>query len=86
MHKLYEDLKRSCKILSKELTKAVDKLEANGSVISAGDLDYFDKLIHAVKSALTAKAMLGSESEHDEDDEKDVMAELKSLLSRMESM
>ncbi len=61
MHNLYEDLTDVCEMLSEELKKANDKLTKNGNGITSSDLDYIDKLTHAIKSVKTTKAMLESE-------------------------
>lgn len=61
MHNLYEDLTDVCEMLSEELKKANDKLAKNGNQMTASDLDYIDKLTHAIKSVKTTKAMLESE-------------------------
>lgn len=61
MHNLYEDLTDVCETLSEELKKANDKLAKNGNQMTASDLDYIDKLTHAIKSVKTTKAMLESE-------------------------
>ena len=58
MHNLYEDLTDVCEMLSEELKKANDKLAKNGNGMTASDLDYIDKLTHAIKSVKTTKAML----------------------------
>ena len=60
MKMMYDDLESVCKVLEKELTRVSDKLEGTGS-ISPGDLEYVDKLTHAIKSVVTIKAMLESE-------------------------
>lgn len=61
MHNLYEDLTDVCEMLSEELKKANDKLAKNGNGMTSSDLDYIDKLTHAIKSVKTTKAMLESE-------------------------
>lgn len=63
MHELYEDLTEICEMLADELKKTNDKLEKSGGQISAGDLDYIDKLTHALKSVKTTKAMMEAEDE-----------------------
>lgn len=61
MHELYEDLEEMCEILADELSKTNEKLEKSGGQISAGDIEYIDKLTHAIKSIKTTKAMMESE-------------------------
>ncbi len=63
MEKLYEDIEQMCYTLSDELAKANMKVEKAGGELSAGDLEYIDKLTHALKSVKTTKAMLESEME-----------------------
>lgn len=64
MHELYEDLEEMCEVLADELSKTNDKLEKSGGQISAGDIEYIDKLTHAIKSIKTTKAMMESDSDH----------------------
>lgn len=61
MYSLYEDLTEICEILSEELRKANSKLERAGGSLSVGDIDYIDKLTHALKSVKTTKAMVEKE-------------------------
>ena len=63
MHNLYDNLTDICEVLSDELSRANDKLSKVGSALSSSDLDYIDKLTHAIKSVNTTKAML--DTEHD---------------------
>lgn len=63
MHELYSDLEEICEVLADELSKTNEKLEKAGREISAGDLDYIDKLTHALKSVKTTKAMVEAEDE-----------------------
>ena len=63
MHNLYDNLTDICEMLSDELSRANDKLSKAGSALSSSDLDYIDKLTHAIKSVKTTKAMLDSEYE-----------------------
>ncbi len=60
MHELYDDLKEMCETLSRELGKANDKMSSGGNM-SAGDLEYIDKLTHAIKSIKTTMAMMDAE-------------------------
>lgn len=61
MQKLYSDLSQMCNTLGEELSKANMKVDKAGGELSAGDLEYVDKLTHALKSVKTTKAMLESE-------------------------
>lgn len=63
MHELYEDLEEMCEVLAEELNKTNDKLEKSGGQISAGDVEYIDKLTHAIKSIKTTKAMMEAEDD-----------------------
>jgi len=55
---MYEDLKELCEALSEELHEATTKLR-NGKM-THGDLEYIDKLSHALKSVTILKEMEGS--------------------------
>lgn len=48
-------------ILSKQLEDAARKLRGAGEKLSGGDLDYIDKLTHAIKSVKTTIAMCEAE-------------------------
>lgn len=61
MHELYDDLMDMCETLSKELAKTNEKLTKVSGSISNGDLDYINKLTHAIKSVKTTLAMMESE-------------------------
>lgn len=50
-----------CEVLNKELADADEKIRANGGKISAGDLEYIDRLTHAAKSVKTIMAMMESD-------------------------
>lgn len=67
MHELYEDLEEMCETLADELSKTNEKLEKSGGQISAGDIEYIDKLTHAIKSIKTTKAMMESEDDYSGD-------------------
>ena len=52
-----KELKYICEVLNNSLKEANDKLYKAGGKMSAGDLDYIDKLTHAIKSVETTIAM-----------------------------
>ena len=64
-----KDLHETCEMLSRELREANEKIKRTGGKLSAGDLDYIDKLTHALKSVKTTIAMM----EADEDGESGYM-------------
>lgn len=59
---LHEELKSICKTLEKELVKVNESISKNG--FSMSDLDYIDKLTHAIKSVKTTDAMIDSGMSH----------------------
>lgn len=65
---LYESLESICKVLTKELSKVVEKIEGSGNVISPSDVEYVNNLTHAIKSVETTKAMLSAENGGSYDD------------------
>lgn len=46
-----------CEALMRELDKANDKMKKGGNNLTAGDLEYLDKITHAIKSVKTTIAM-----------------------------
>lgn len=60
MHEI-EMLEDTCEMLNRELERANAKLTKSGGDMSVGDLDYIDKLTHAIKSVKTTLAMLESD-------------------------
>lgn len=62
MHDIYEVLEELCEYTEKELTKANEKLRKSNGEMSAGDVEYIDKLTHTLKSIKTTMAMLGGSS------------------------
>lgn len=52
-----------CDVVSKELKEATEKLRQSGGKLSAGDVEYIDKLTHTVKSIKTTIAMMEAEDE-----------------------
>lgn len=61
MHRLYDDLEEICEFLADDLTKTNEKLSKAGGEISAGDLEYINRLTHAIKSVKTSMAMIDAE-------------------------
>lgn len=62
-----EDLYELCDIISDEIADATAKVSAAGGM-SAGDLDYIDKLTHTMKSLKTTIAMMEAEDGGSYDD------------------
>lgn len=58
-----KDLHEICDTLSHELGEANEKIKKAGGKLSAGDLEYIDKLTHALKSVKTTIAMMEAEDE-----------------------
>lgn len=56
-----KDLHEMCDTLSRELGEANEKIKKGGGKMTAGDLDYVDKLSHAIKSIKTTIAMMEAE-------------------------
>ena len=56
-----KDLHETCETLSRELGEANEKIKRAGGKLSAGDLEYIDKLTHAIKSVKTTIAMMEAE-------------------------
>lgn len=57
------DLHEMCDTLSHELREANEKISNGGGKLSGSDLDYVDKLTHALKSIKTTIAMMEAEGE-----------------------
>ena len=55
------DLHEMCETLSRELGEANEKVRQSGGKLSGSDLDYIDKLSHALKSIKTTIAMVEAE-------------------------
>ena len=58
MKRLKEDLEELCMSLSEDLSKVNREIQDKG--LTASNLDYVDKLTHAIKSVKTTQAMLGN--------------------------
>ena len=56
-----KDLHELCETLSREIGEANEKIRSAGGKLSAGDLDYIDKLTHALKSVKATVAMMEEE-------------------------
>lgn len=54
---MYEELAELCEVLGDELREATDKLR--GGKLNGSDLEYIDKLTHALKSVTILKEMEG---------------------------
>lgn len=50
-----------CEVISGEMEEASDKIRKAGDKLTAGDVDYIDKLTHTLKSLKTTIAMVESE-------------------------
>ena len=63
MDKKLDTLHELCEAVYKLLKDAVDNMRTSGGRLSAGDVDYIDKLTHAMKSIKTTIAMMETEEE-----------------------
>lgn len=63
MEEKIKTLYELCETISRELEDANDKIRKAGGKISAGDVDYIDKLTHSLKSIKTTIAMMESEED-----------------------
>lgn len=68
MYDVYDDLVELCDTVGKEVQAANNKIRSAGGKISAGDLEYLDKLTHVLKSIKTTKAMMDAEEGGSYDD------------------
>ena len=53
MHRLYDDLEEICETLADDLSRTNEKLSKAGGEITASDLEYINRLTHAIKSVKT---------------------------------
>ena len=60
MHNI-EDLHELCETLSREVGDANEKIRSAGGKMTSGDLEYIDRLTHALKSVKTTIAMMEAE-------------------------
>lgn len=56
-----KDLHELCETISREIADANEKVRAAGGKMSAGDVDYIDKLTHTLKSIKATIAMMDDE-------------------------
>lgn len=63
MNEKIKTLHDLCEVISRELEDANEKIRKAGGKLSAGDVDYIDKLTHALKSIKTTIAMMEAEDE-----------------------
>lgn len=61
MHDMSNKLYELCETLEKDLDKTNEKLRKAGGDLSGADLEYVDKLTHALKSVKTILAMMEAE-------------------------
>lgn len=61
MHDFAEELYTLCEVLEKDLAKTNEKLRMAGGDMTGADLEYVDKLTHAIKSIKTTLAMVDEE-------------------------
>lgn len=58
-----EELHELCETVSEEIAEANKKIRSSNGKLSAGDVEYLDKLTHMMKSIKTTIAMMESESD-----------------------
>lgn len=63
MNEKLETLYELCETVDRELSEANEKIRKAGGKLSAGDVDYLDKLTHMLKSIKTTAAMMDAEGE-----------------------
>lgn len=56
-----KELHELCETLSREVQETNEKIRSAGGKLSAGDVDYIDKLTHAIKSVKATIAMMDDE-------------------------
>lgn len=63
MDKELEALYDLCEVISRELDECNEKIRQAGGKLSSSDVDYLDKLTHALKSIKTTIAMMEADDE-----------------------
>ena len=61
MHNLYDILEEMCETLTKEAGMVNDKIRSVQGKVSATDMEYIDRITHALKSVKTTMAMMDAE-------------------------
>ena len=59
-----DELHELCDTIKNEISDANDKIEKAGGKLSAGDIDYIDKLTHTLKSVKAVIAMMEGDDEY----------------------
>lgn len=65
MDNLIKDLREMCETLARTLHESNEKIRNAGSKVSSTDLDFIDRLTHALKSIKTTVAMMEAEEMDD---------------------
>lgn len=63
MHDKIEQLHELCESVMREVEKTNEKLRMAGGELSAGDMEYLDKLTHTLKSLKTTISMMEAEDD-----------------------
>ena len=63
MENMVVELHEMCETLGRALKEANEKVRTSGGKLSASDMDYVNKLSHALKSVITTAAMKEAEEE-----------------------
>lgn len=63
MKEYVEELYELCETVSEEIAEANKKIRSSDGKLSAGDVEYLDKLTHMLKSIKTTVAMMEAEEE-----------------------
>ena len=62
------ELHELCDTISREIAEANEKIRSAGGKLTAGDVDYIDKLTHTLKSVKAVIAMMEDEDGYSNDD------------------
>lgn len=63
MKEVIDELHELCETVSNEIADANEKIRTSNGKLSAGDVEYLDKLTHMLKSIKTTVAMMESEED-----------------------
>ena len=63
MEEKLKTLHEMCETISREIEEANEKIRKAGGKLSAGDVDYIDKLTHTLKSIKTTIAMMEADDD-----------------------